>query len=144
MHLRGSVAWFKASVFRDLSSRRFRLVTGEPGEKPRENHQKSGRFWPVLAGFSNVPAADTSVSKPKGARSQTVNLPALTSVESGCLEPLAARRLGDGRPLFTDRGRDRHVEDGRDFTIALILSRGWEARAPHRTRTSETKSRARA
>jgi len=43
----------------------------------------SGRFWPVLAGFSQVPPANSSASKPPGARPQTICLPDVTSAESG-------------------------------------------------------------
>jgi len=55
-----------------------------------------------------------------GPRSQTASLPDLTSVDSGCLEPPLAQRIGNEAPFFTDWGTNRHVGDRRDLTIAAI------------------------
>jgi hypothetical protein len=59
-----------------------------------------------------------------GPGSQAAKLPAFTSVDSGCLQPPAARRTGDRAPFFTHWGANRHGCDRRDLTIALILLRG--------------------
>jgi len=82
------------------------------GEKILENGEKR-RFFEGLKRHFVVPGADC-------ARSQAVNLPDLTSVEPGCLEPPLAQRIGNGAPFFTDWGTNRHVGDRRDLTIAAI------------------------
>ena len=67
----------------------------------------SGRFWPVLAGFSQVKPANRSVSKPPGARSQTPSAPDLTSVESGWIAPLPASGIGNGPATLHRLGHGR-------------------------------------
>ena len=69
----------------------------------------SGRFWPVLAGFSQVFPANLSVSKPTGVRSQTACLPAFTSMESGWIEPPPGPGIAIDRPFFTGWGTERDV-----------------------------------
>jgi len=71
------------------------------GEKVLENGEK-WRFFEGLKRHFVVSGADC-------ARSQAVNLPDLTSVESGCLEPPLARPVGNGAPFFPDWGTKQHV-----------------------------------
>jgi len=63
------------------------------GEKAPENGEK-WRFFEGLKRHFVVLRADC-------AKSQTANLPNVTSVESGCLEPPLAQRIGNAAPFVS-------------------------------------------
>jgi hypothetical protein len=85
---------------------------------------ENGATWRFFKGQSAIFALLAA----DGPGSEPASLASFTSVESGRLEPPPTRLFSNEAPFFTDQGTYQHVQDRREFTIVLILSRAFEAR----------------